>query len=174
MDSRAKLLGHAIHPILIVFPLGLLGAAVVFDIVHMIENATVFAVVTYWMLVGGLLSGLLAAVFGLIDWTAIPANTRAKSVGVAHAAANVGALVLFAVSWYFRNDVPERPSTAASVFSFAGLLFALVGGWFGGELVERLGIGVHEGANPDAPSSLSTSTAAFHGGTTGAASNIRR
>jgi len=49
-----------------------------------------------------------------------------------------------------------------------------VGGWFGGELVERLGIGVHEGANPDAPSSLSTSSAAFSGGTTGSVSNIRR
>jgi uncharacterized membrane protein len=174
MDSRAKLLGHAIHPILIVFPLGLLGAAVIFDIVHMIQGTAVFAVVTYWMLVGGLISGLLAAVFGLIDWTAIPANTRAKSVGVAHAASNVGALLLFAISWYLRNDVPENPSTAASIFSFGGLLFALVGGWFGGELVERLGIGVHPGANPDAPSSLSTSTAAFQRGTTGTVTGTRR
>jgi hypothetical protein len=31
---------------------------------------------------------------------------------------------------------------------------AVVSGWLGGELVERMGIGVHEGAHPDAPSSL--------------------
>jgi uncharacterized membrane protein len=31
MESRAKLAGHAIHPMLIVFPLGLLTTAVVFD-----------------------------------------------------------------------------------------------------------------------------------------------
>ena len=33
MQSRAKLLGHPIHPMLIVFPLGLLATAVAFDIV---------------------------------------------------------------------------------------------------------------------------------------------
>ena len=33
MESRAKLFGHPIHPMLIVFPLGLLAAAVIFDII---------------------------------------------------------------------------------------------------------------------------------------------
>ena len=32
MESRAKLLGHPIHQMLIVFPLGLLAMAVVFDL----------------------------------------------------------------------------------------------------------------------------------------------
>ena len=36
MESRAKFLGHAVHPILIVFPLGLLATAVVFDIIYLI------------------------------------------------------------------------------------------------------------------------------------------
>ena len=31
MESRAKLAGHAIHPMLIAFPLGLLSTAVIFD-----------------------------------------------------------------------------------------------------------------------------------------------
>ena len=31
MESRAKLFGHSVHPILIVFPLGLFATAVVFD-----------------------------------------------------------------------------------------------------------------------------------------------
>jgi uncharacterized membrane protein len=34
MESRAKLSGHAIYPILIVFPLGLLGMAVVLDLLY--------------------------------------------------------------------------------------------------------------------------------------------
>jgi uncharacterized membrane protein len=42
----------------------------------------------------------------------------------------------------------------ALVFSFFGLGLALVTGWLGGELVDRLGVGVDEGANLDAPSSL--------------------
>lgn len=32
MESRAKLFGHPIHPMLIPFPLGLLGMAVIFDL----------------------------------------------------------------------------------------------------------------------------------------------
>ena len=45
------------------------------------------------------------------------------------------------------------------MLSFAGIALALVTGWLGGELVERLGVGVDEGANLNAPSSLSTSDA---------------
>lgn len=37
----------------------------------------------------------------------------------------------------------------------AGVRIALVTGWLGGELVDRLGRGVEDGANLDAPSSLS-------------------
>lgn len=162
MDGKAKILGHAIHPILIVFPLGLLGTAVVFDIIHMIWGNPVFAVAAYWMLVAGLLGGLFAAPFGLIDWIAIPSDTRAKSVGLTHAIVNVVALLLFAVSWFMRNGAPEHPAMTASIFSIAGLVFALVGGWLGGELVERLGVGVHVGANPNAPSSLKSSSASVN------------
>jgi hypothetical protein len=57
-----------------------------------------------------------------------------------------------------RYSFPERPDTSASVFSFIGAALALVGGWLGGELVERLGIGVNENANVNAPSSLSKSS----------------
>jgi uncharacterized membrane protein len=35
MQSRAQALGHAIHPTLIVFPLGLFSTAVVFDILYL-------------------------------------------------------------------------------------------------------------------------------------------
>ena len=33
MEARAKLLGHPIHQMLIVFPLGLLATAVIFDVI---------------------------------------------------------------------------------------------------------------------------------------------
>jgi uncharacterized membrane protein len=35
MESRTKLFGHAIHPTLIVFPLGLFTAAVIFDLIRL-------------------------------------------------------------------------------------------------------------------------------------------
>jgi uncharacterized membrane protein len=44
---------------------------------------------------------------------------------------------------------------AAFILSFLGGGLALFTGWLGGELVDRLGVGVDEGAHVDAPSSLS-------------------
>lgn len=159
MESKAKFLGHAIHPILIVFPLGLLATGVVFDAIYLIWGNGEMANVAYWMFAAGIVGGLIAAPFGLIDWLAIPSGTRAKLIGLMHGLSNVIALILFASSWYMRNDLPERPETLASILSFLGTAVAGVGGWLGGELVERLGVGIDEGANLNAPSSLSSSTA---------------
>jgi len=50
----------------------------------------------------------------------------------------------------------------ASILSLVGFVAALLGGWLGGELVERLGVGVDEGANLNAPNSLTTSTHEMH------------
>ena len=159
MESKAKFLGHSIHPILIVFPLGLLATGVVFDIIYLIWGNPDMANVAYWMIAAGIIGGLIAAPFGWIDWFAIPSGTRAKSIGIMHGLGNTLALLLFAGSWWLRNDLPERPETLASILSFIGAGVAAFGGWLGGELVERLGVGVHEGANVDAPSSLSNASA---------------
>jgi hypothetical protein len=44
------------------------------------------------------------------------------------------------------------------LLSLIGVALGAVGGWLGGELVDRLGVGVDEGANVDAPSSLTRRT----------------
>jgi Predicted membrane protein (DUF2231) len=87
MESRAKLAGHAVHPMLITLPLGLLGTAVVFDILYLITDTKGFATASFYMVAAGVIGGLLAAVFGLWDWLAIPAATRAKRVGLWHGVA---------------------------------------------------------------------------------------
>jgi uncharacterized membrane protein len=154
MESKAKIFGHAIHPILIVFPLGLLGTAAIFDAIYLATLNRTWSTVSFWMIVAGLIGGLVAALFGLIDWVNIPANTRAKSIGLYHAIVMDVALILFAVGLYLRWSTPEVPPTIATVCSFAGLACALIGGWFGGELVERLGVSVFPEANLNAPNSL--------------------
>jgi|SRR5688572_8908027 len=156
MESRATLLGHPIHPMLIVLPLGLLIAAVVFDGVYLWRGSPTFAELAYWNIGAGVVGGLLAAVFGLIDWLAIPSGTRAKRIGLLHGAANVLVVVTFALVWLMRGDrLDYAPTTGLFVLEIGALVLASVGGWLGGELVDRLGVGVHDGANLDAPSSLS-------------------
>lgn len=156
MESRAKIVGHPAHPILVVFPFGLLVTAVIFDAVHLINDNPFFPVVAYWMITAGLIGGLLAAVPGWIDWFAIPAGTRAKRIGLLHGVGNVVVLILFAIVWLLRTDDPqEQPSILALLI--AGLAFVLLGltGWLGGEMIDRLGVGVDENAHLNAPNSLS-------------------
>ncbi|MDN3923139.1 DUF2231 domain-containing protein [Roseateles violae] len=112
------------------------------------------AVVADYPIAAGLIGGLLAAPFGLIDWLAIPRGTRAKSLGALHAGGNVIVLSLFALSWCLRRDAPKAPSWLAHALVFIGVTLALVTAWMGGELVDRLGVGVSDDANLDAPSSL--------------------
>jgi uncharacterized membrane protein len=159
MESRAKLLGHPVHPMLVVFPLGLLATAVAFDIVGLAQNDSSWFHVSFWMIAAGIIGGLCAAVFGLVDWLAIPRGTRAKRIGLWHGSLNVLVVLLFIGSWLIRNSGNQIPSTGALVLSFAAVLIALVGGWLGGELVDRLGVGVDSGAHLNAPSSLSNESA---------------
>jgi uncharacterized membrane protein len=155
MESRVKALGHAIHPMLIPFPLGLLATAVVFDIVYLSTDRAGFAIAAAYMIGAGIIGGLLAAPFGWIDWFKIPAGTRAKSIGLVHGLGNIVVVVLFAVSWLLRANNGWEPTVWALVCSFVAVALAVVTAWMGGELVERLGVGVDEGAGVDAPSSLS-------------------
>ena len=157
MESRAKIFGHAVHPILIVYPLGLLSAAVVFDIIYLVTGNPTWTTVSFWMIAAGIIGGLLAAVFGLIDYLGIPSGTRASRIGLLHGLTNLGVVILFIASWLMRRYSPDVPSTAAFALSFIGVAAASLGGWLGGELVERLGVGVDPDANLNAPNSLTRS-----------------
>lgn len=157
MESHAKAAGHPIHQQLIAFPLGLLTTAVIFDVLRLITDENGFATASYYMIAAGVISGVLAGVFGLIDYLAIPAATRAKRVGAMHGLGNVVVVALFAVSWLPRNDASENvPTTLAFGLALAGAAIAAITGWLGGELVDRLGVGVDPDAHLDAPASFTT------------------
>ncbi len=155
MESRAKLFGHAIHPILIPFPLGLLITSVVFDVVYLLTSNGKWSEIAFWMIAAGVVGGLAAAVFGVIDFSRVPDGTRAHSIGVWHAVLSGSMVVLFAVSWLLRMGEPTEPGAVPIVLSVLGVVLAGLTGWFGGELVERLGVGVYEGAHLNSSNSLS-------------------
>ena len=155
MESRVKLAGHPIHPMLIVLPLGLLSIAVVFDIVYLATNDRTFAEVAFWNITIGITGGLVAAVFGLIDWLAIPKDTRAKRIGLWHGGGNVAIVLLFLVSWFLR--LPEHayaPDILPFVLGLVAVGGALITAWLGGELVYRLRVAVDDDAGLNASNSL--------------------
>jgi uncharacterized membrane protein len=155
MESKVKFAGHPVHPMLIVFPLGLLSTAVIFDILYLFSNRAQWTEVAYYMIGAGVIGGLAAALFGWLDWFAIPRRTRAKRIGLYHGLGNVLVLTLFVLSWILRREHPSSPPTDAVVAGIGGLVVGAITAWLGGELVGRLGVGVDEGAHLDSPSSLS-------------------
>jgi uncharacterized membrane protein len=132
---------------LVVIPLGLFISAAVLDGLYYWRGNTLFAAISYYNIAGGIIGGLLAAAFGLVDWLAIPSGTRAI---------NVTMVTLFAAAWIARTALPDlAPTPLVLGVEAVAIVLALLAGWLGGELVDRLGVGVDEGANLNAPNSLS-------------------
>ncbi|WP_374561861.1 DUF2231 domain-containing protein [Ideonella sp.] len=138
MQSRATLFGHPLHQVLVVLPLGLLAASVVFDLVHLLGDSESAAIVARPLIAAGLVGGVVAAPWGYLDWRAMARGSRAKSIGAWHGAGNVLVLLLFAGSWWLRQDETAPPPMLAHLLSFGAAAVALVAAWLGGELVDRL------------------------------------
>src|SRR4051812_49757292 len=117
MKAKARLFGHPIHQMLIVFPLALLATSLFFDIARLSSGNPQWATISYYLIAVGIVTGLVAAVFGLIDWLSIPAGTRAKRIGLLHGGGNVVVVLLFAGSWLLRRAHPPEPPTHALVLS---------------------------------------------------------
>ena len=156
MESHSKVAGHPLHPILIALPLGLLMTSLIFDFRAKKRLDSTDGKIARALIGCGVLSGLVAAIPGFIDWLNVPDNSRAKTIGLWHGSGNVLALTLFALSWKKRRPNETQPDTSAVALSVLGSAILGVTGWLGGEMVYRLGIGVDPGANPQAPNSLTT------------------
>jgi uncharacterized membrane protein len=140
---------------LVPIPIGLFLLSLVFDLIALSGHQSAFGTAAFWAILGGVCGGLLAALFGLVDWGGIPARTRAKRIGLWHAGVNVIVVGLFAVAWLTRlGTAAHRPDRFAVTLEIGGVALLMVSGWLGGELVDRLGVGIDEDANVNAPSSL--------------------
>jgi uncharacterized membrane protein len=145
MESRAKLLGHPVHQMLIPFPIGAFALSVAFDGLHGLTNNPEHARAARSTLGVGLVTAALVIPFGFIDWRAITPGTRAKKIGVLHAVGNAAMLALFGASRVHRSH--DRPSSSAKLLSLTAFLLSGATAWLGGELVSRHGIGVRNDAS---------------------------
>ena len=149
MESKTKLFGHPVHPILVAFPIALNAVAVLADVAYLITKDSMFAQMAFWLILLGVVAGLVAIVIGWRDWLAIPGNTRAKTIGLWHGFSADIFTLLFALSWWFRMPSPTAPSSVALIFSFIGFLVVPMVGWLGGELVFKHQIGVDQNISAD-------------------------
>lgn len=138
--SKVTFFGHPIHPILVAFPIAFLVAAFLTDIAFWQTDDFFWARGSLWLIGVGLLTGVFAAIAGVIDFFGIKAAQR--SSGWWHFIANVITIALAFLNWVIRLEDP-----AATIVFFGLVLSALtsaflvLGSWFGGELTFHYRIG---------------------------------
>ena len=158
MESHSKVAGHALHQMLVNVPLAFLPASFGFDAMGIATKDDKWPQFAQTSIAIGVVGGAAAAVPGWIDWFAIPGKTRAKGIGLVHGLGNVAVLGLYAASYVMRRDETKKPKPLPIALGAAGMMIALGTAWLGGELVDRLGVGVDDGAHLNAPSSLTHPT----------------
>jgi nitrite reductase/ring-hydroxylating ferredoxin subunit/uncharacterized membrane protein len=125
-------LGHPLHPMLTDLPIGSWTSAFILDIIGGKRGRNAAD-----MLVGiGIVTALPTAAAGLSDWSDTIGEDR--RIGTAHAIGNVAALTLYTLSWRARRRGRRGRGV---LLGFMGAGAASVGGYLGGHLVYRKGVG---------------------------------
>ena len=75
MKSKAVLLGHPLHPMLIPFPFAFLTGAVLFDVGGRLGDVPSWWITGSYLSVLGIASAVIAALPGLIDYLFLAFNT---------------------------------------------------------------------------------------------------
>jgi uncharacterized membrane protein len=141
--STAKIAGHPVHPMLVMFPIVFFIGSWACDLLFWNSGDLTWATFGLITLVLGLVTAALAAVAGLIDYFG-DARIRALRAANLHLAANLVAVLIEAASLLVR--LPGGPASVVPVgllLSTAAVVVLGFSGWQGGALVYRHGVGVH-------------------------------
>src|SRR5690349_7244361 len=87
-------LGRPLHPILVHLPIGLFILSFLLDLASWFWGGNDFVRAAWCTMALGVITGLIAAVPGLVDWLDIRADHPAKKIGIAHMILNVMSVVL--------------------------------------------------------------------------------
>ncbi|HEX8964042.1 MAG TPA: DUF2231 domain-containing protein [Rhodocyclaceae bacterium] len=143
MQTPASVAKHPLHPMLVVFPIGLWIFSLVCDLVSLAVSdpdvAGTWSLVAFFTMAGGLVGALAAAVPGFIDLLSI-ADPDVRKIALTHMAINLTAVVIYAANLWLRlNGMETGLPIGLSVLT---VLMLGVSGWLGGEMVHVHGVGV--------------------------------
>lgn len=140
LRATATIAGHPLHPILVTLPIGLFVAALATDIAYIADGSPGWAVASRWLLGGGLVTALLAALAGFADFAG-NSNIRALRDAWLHMFANLSVVLVEGINLILRLPDPAVAGSFGIILSAAAALVLLFSGWKGGELVFRHGVG---------------------------------
>ena len=127
-------LGHSLHPVLVIVPIGAWTGATLLDLVRGGDSARSSEA----LLAAGVVAAGPSVLAGLRDWAASERD-EVRRTGLLHGLTNFGALALYGASLVARRRGRPR---AGVLLARAGFGFLTVGDWLGGNLVLAHGAGV--------------------------------
>jgi uncharacterized membrane protein len=142
MGSKLRLAGHPLHPLLVHFPVALWTIAVFAELGGWAMGRDWWAI-SFGCQALGVLGAVVAMVPGFFDFVALPRSHPAVDTATFHLLAMSGAWLMFIASLALRGlPATAAPPLVATTAAGAGFVFMAIGGWLGGRLVYRFGVGV--------------------------------
>lgn len=135
---------HPLHPPLVHAPLGLLTTSVLFDALALLRPEAVWWTLGFWNQALGVTLGLATLATGLWDARTVEPSHPASSALTWHTLLMLSAVGLFGAGLAWRGGPSPPPGLGhfgiptLDLLAVAGMVG---GGWLGGELVYRHGLG---------------------------------
>lgn len=152
MYSKARIAGHAIHPMLVGFPIALFTATIGLELAHIATQDSFYFRAAMVANVAGIIAALAAVIPGTIDYFALPRQSRARGVAKQHALFNVLTVALFGVSaallyrgWSGRemvDGVYALDATIPLAVGMIGFVSMVSAGMLGWALVQTHHVGI--------------------------------
>jgi nitrite reductase/ring-hydroxylating ferredoxin subunit/uncharacterized membrane protein len=144
---QGKPLGHPLHPILVHLPIGLLLMSFLFDIGAMVRPtapSALFVQPAFYTMALGVLTALLAAAPGLIDYLDIRRDHPARRIATYHMLLNLAAVALYVINLGIRRPqlTQRQDMVLPFVLSITGVVLLSISGYLGGVMVYDDGIAV--------------------------------
>lgn len=142
MASTASIGGHPIHPMLVVFPIGLWIFSLISDLIFLGGGDAAWRDTAFYTMGGGIIGALAAAVPGMVDLFTID-DPKIKRIGLTHMTLNLTVAALFIINFLWRLRADEN-ATGPVWLSVLAIVLLAISGWLGGEMVYVHGAGVQD------------------------------
>jgi uncharacterized membrane protein len=142
LRSTAQIANHPIHPMLVPIPIACFIGALVTDITYAMTAEMMWSDLSAWLILIGLIGGVLAAIAGLTDFLG-NRGIRDQMPAWPHLVGNVVVLVLsFFNLLVHTRDAWTSVVPTGLILSIVVILILAVTGWLGWAMVYGRGVGV--------------------------------
>ena len=146
MQSRFRLFGHPVHPMIIAYPVAFYTGTLAAYIVYGANADRFWLKMAIALNIAGVGMAVIAALPGFIDWLlAIPSGHPAKRTGLKHAGLNVISLALFAIALVVyapKWNVGAPSASTGIILTAIGVGATILAGFQGWKLVQDHHVGV--------------------------------